>query len=68
MIRRAPPSYGAEGETLRVGGVYNLESSFAAALIAENCAELYDSLSEEEKKRASAGGYLWQAPDRDRRR
>jgi hypothetical protein len=54
---------------LHVGGVYNLESSLASALIADACAELYETLSDEEKHRATGGtGYISDAPDRDRQR
>ena len=49
--------------------VYNLESSLASALIADACAELYDTLPDEEKLRSSGGtGYVWEADDRDWRR
>jgi hypothetical protein len=54
---------------LRVDGVYNLESSLASALIADACAELYETLSDDEKHRASGGtGYVSDAADRDRQR
>jgi hypothetical protein len=67
ITRLPPPSYGDEGESLRIGNVYNLEASLASALLADDCAELFETLSEDEKQRVG-GGSLWQAPDRDRRR
>ncbi|MGE0444070.1 MAG: hypothetical protein AB7P99_02495 [Vicinamibacterales bacterium] len=63
-----PLSYGANGASLRIGSVYDLESSLASALIVDQCAELYDALSDEEKHRASTGtGFIWEASDRARR-
>jgi hypothetical protein len=69
ITRRSTSAYGADTASLRVGGVYNLESSLASALIADACAELYETLSDEEKHRASGGtGYVSEADDRHRRR
>jgi hypothetical protein len=67
VTRLPPTSYGDEGESLRVGNVYNLDASLASALLADDCAELFETLPEDEKQRAG-GGSLWQAPDRDHRR
>jgi hypothetical protein len=53
ITRRPPLSYGADGESLRVGNVYNLDSSLAAALIADDCAELFETLPDREKLAAA---------------
>ena len=68
IIRRPPPSYGNDRDSFHVGAVYNLDSALASALLADGCAELFDTLTDEEKKRSSGGGLVWNAPDRDRRR
>ena len=67
ITRRPPASYGTDGEALHVGSVYNLDSSLASALLADDCAELFEALPEKEKQR-TGGGFIWQAPDRQRRR
>jgi hypothetical protein len=66
ITRRPPASYGTDGESLRIGSVYNLDSALASALLADDCAQLFETLPEEEK-RQSGGGSVWQAPDRSRR-
>jgi hypothetical protein len=50
ISRKAPAEYGIDGDSLRVGRVYNLDSSLASALMLEGCAELYDLLTPEEKR------------------
>jgi hypothetical protein len=67
ITRRPPASYGTDGEALHVGSVYNLDSSLASALMVDDCAELFEALPEKEKQR-SGGGFIWQSPDRQRRR
>jgi hypothetical protein len=63
IIKRPPASYGADGDTLRVGRIYNLQAGLASALMAEGCAELYDTLSAE-ARRQRAPKDLWQSRDR----
>jgi hypothetical protein len=68
IISAVPSSYDVDGASLHVGNIYDLESSLASALIADQCAELYEALSDEEKHRASTGtGFIWEAADRPRR-
>jgi hypothetical protein len=67
ITRHIPPSYGSEADSLRLGTIHNLDSALASALIADGCAELFEALSDAQKKE-STGGALWQAPDRDKRR
>lgn len=63
IIKRPPASYGTDGESLRVGRIYNLPAGLASALMAEGCAELYDTLPAE-ARRERAPRDLWQSRDR----
>lgn len=67
ITSRPPASYGSEGDALRTGTIHNLDPALASALIADGCAELFEALSDAQKKE-STGGALWQAPDRGKRR
>jgi hypothetical protein len=50
-ITKPPPGeYGTAAGSLLVGRVYNLEPSLASALLLEDCAEVYDLLSPEERR------------------
>ena len=50
-ITKTPPTeYGIAIDSLRVGRVYNLDSALASALLLEDCAEVYDLLSPEERR------------------
>jgi hypothetical protein len=50
-ITKAPPSeYGSATQSLLVGRIYNLDVALASALLLEDCAEMYDLLSPEEKR------------------
>ena len=66
ITRQPPGGYGVDGMSLRVGRVYNLDSSLASALMADGCAELDDILTAAEKRQQerSAGPDLWQAAER----
>jgi hypothetical protein len=68
IIRRPPPVYGTDGESLHVGRVYNLDSSLASALLADGCAELYELLTQEQRREQTEPDGLWEAADRNRRR
>jgi hypothetical protein len=53
-ITKTPPrEYGNATESLLVGRVYNLDASLASALLLEDCAEVYDLLSPEERRERS---------------
>ena len=66
IIQHPPASYGVNGDSLRVGRIYNLDSSLASALLADGCAELYDTLSAAEKQEyeQSSRNHVWQVNDR----
>jgi hypothetical protein len=50
-ITKAPPrEYGSATDSLLVGRVYNLEPALASALLIEDCAEVYDLLSPDERR------------------
>ena len=50
-ITKAPPrEYGGATDTLLVGRVYNLDAGLASALLLDDCAEVYDLLSPEERR------------------
>ena len=63
ILRAPPPSYSAETRSLLVGRIYNLDASLASALLLDGCAEVYDSLSAEEKRERTRTDVLWEAPD-----
>jgi hypothetical protein len=68
ILRKLPPAYEDVTATLRVGRIYNLDSSVASALLCEGFAESYDTLSPDEKRRKRAGANdLWQSADRSHR-
>jgi hypothetical protein len=53
-ITKAPPSeYRTATESLLVGRIYNLNPALASALLLEDCAEVYDLLSPEERRERS---------------
>lgn len=62
-ITRQPPDYGVDGSWLRVGRIYNLESSLASALLADGCAELYDTLPPEARRDRTVSD-VWRSNDR----
>ena len=67
-ITRKPPttySNGVESESLLVGRVYNLAPSLASALMLDSYAELYETLTVEEKRERSeqASHEVWTAHD-----
>lgn len=70
ITKHPPASYGVDGDSLRIGRIYNLDSSLASALLADNCAELYDTLSVSEKRERedSSRNHVWQAHDRPERK
>ena len=50
-ITKTPPSeYGIAIDSLLVGRVYNLDAALASALLLEDCAEVYDLLTPEERR------------------
>jgi hypothetical protein len=66
ITKQPPPTYQFAGDSLLVGRVYNLDASFAAALMLEGCAESYDLLSPSEKREFRSGkpATLWKAANR----
>jgi hypothetical protein len=68
IVRKPPTEYsnGVDAESLAVGRVYNLASSLASALMLDGYAELYESLSVEEKRERAgeAAHTAWTAADR----
>lgn len=63
MLRPPPSAYSAETQALLVGRVYNLDASLASALVLDGCAEVYDTLTPEEKRERTRTDVLWEAPD-----
>ncbi len=50
-ITKTPPrEYRIASDSLLVGRVYNLDAALASALLLEDCAEVYDLLTPEEKR------------------
>ena len=66
ITKPCPPSYGSEGRSLLVGRVYNLPAALASALLLEECVELYETLTVEEKRERSEemAHLAWTADDR----
>jgi hypothetical protein len=53
-ITKAPPrEYGSATDTLLVGRIYNLDAGLASALLLDDCAEVYDLLSPDERRERS---------------
>ncbi len=70
ILRKPPAStYGIEDESLLVGRVYDLASELASALLVDGFAELYDTLTPDEKRERSeqASHVAWTAADRHQR-
>ena len=65
IVKRPPEIYGKEGQTLRVGRIYNLPAGLASALMADGCAELYDTLPIEARRDRTPKD-LWQSRERGR--
>lgn len=65
ITKKPPSSYHSNGDSFRVGRIYDLDSALAAALMSDGCAELYDTLSDEQK-RDGAPKDLWEAAERKR--
>ena len=63
ILKRPPESYGRDGNSLRVGRIYNLPAGLASALMAEGCAEFYDILSSDAKHDRTPKD-LWQSRER----
>lgn len=63
IIKRPPANYASEGRSLRVGRIYNLQAGLASALMADGCAELYDTLPAEARRDRTPTD-LWQSHDR----
>jgi hypothetical protein len=67
MIRKPPVTYsnGFESDALLTGRVYNLAPALASALMLDGYAELYETLTDEEKheRSAEATHQAWTADD-----
>jgi len=70
ILRKPSASYGVDDDSLLVGRVYNLASGLASALLLDGFAELYDTLTPDEKRErsAQASHVAWTATDRQQRR
>lgn len=70
ITKQPPLSYGVDTASLLPGRVYNLDSALASALLADGCAELYDTLTSHERKfhYDAHRAQLWEAADRKRAR
>jgi hypothetical protein len=69
ILQKPPATYGIDDDSLLVGRVYNLASELASALLLDGYAELYDTLTPDEKRERSeeASHVAWTAEDRHRR-
>jgi hypothetical protein len=69
ILRKPPPNYGVDIDSLLVGRVYNLSAALASALMIEGYAELYETLTADEKRERSdeASRNGWTAADDHRR-
>ena len=70
ILRKPQAStYGIEDDSLLVGRVYDLASELASALLLDGRAELYDTLTPDEKRERSeeASHVAWTADDRQQR-
>jgi hypothetical protein len=63
ILQPPPAAYSAETQSLLLGRVYNLDASLASALVLDGCAEVYDTLTPEEKRERTRTDVLWEAPD-----
>jgi hypothetical protein len=69
ILRKPPPTYGIDDDSLLIGRVYNVASELASALLLDGYAELYDTLTPDEKReRSEAASHVgWTAADSHRR-
>ena len=70
VLRKPPAStYGIDDDSLLVGRVYDLASELASALLLDGFAELYDTLTLDEKRERSTQALhiAWTAADRQQR-
>lgn len=69
ITKRLPPSYSDSADSLLTGRIYNLDSALASALIADGCADLYESPTREAQKplfEEHRRSQMWEAQDRAR--
>ena len=71
ILRQPPPTYmsGLDVHALLVGRIYNLAAPLASALMLDGYAELYETLSPEEKKEVGGevSDRVWTADDHAQR-
>jgi hypothetical protein len=69
IISKPPTTNDLDNESLLVGRVYNLSASHASALMIDGYAELYETLTDDEKRERTdeASRTAWTAADSDRR-
>ena len=69
ILRKPPETYGIDVDSLLVGRVYNIASELASALLLEGHAELYDTLTPDEKRERSeqVSHMAWTAADKHTR-
>ncbi len=65
VTRRPAASYGSLAQSLLIGRIYNLDASVASALLADGCAELYETMNDTARQQTRPRG-LWQSADRTR--
>jgi hypothetical protein len=81
ILRKPPATYtlGMDTDALLVGRVYNLAASVASALMVDGYAELYETLSADEKREIAGHMYdhgwtaadhmqRWRLPDRKKKK
>jgi hypothetical protein len=66
ILRKLPATYGIDDESMLVGRVYNIASELGSALLLDGYAELYDTLTPDEKRERSeeASHVVWSAADK----
>ncbi len=69
ILKKPPPTYGLDDDSLLVGRVYDLASAVGSALLRDGYAELYDTLTPAEKRERSEEAIHrgWTADDRHQR-
>ncbi len=67
ILKRPPDNYSEDTQSLMVGRIYNLDASLASALLLEGCAEMYDVLTDDEKRDRTRTDLLWEAAERGTR-
>jgi hypothetical protein len=69
MLQKPPATYGIDGDSMLIGRIYDVASELASALLLDGYAELYDTLTADQKRERSeqASHVAWTADDRHTR-